>query len=71
MSKKKREYNGKKREREYYNTKYRITMDRRESINIMANIGLQRVRHISLCALFSNVAMNQNYIHIIAKHVMY
>ena len=90
MSKKKREhgreYNGKKREHEYY--KYRTTIGKRESTNTMASIGLQLVGHISLCALFSvrrnaslnfislyiqydNVAMYQNYIHdVIAKYVV-
>ena len=48
MSKKKREcgreYNEKKREREYYD-KYKTMMGKRESMNTMASIGLQRVGH--------------------------
>ena len=44
MNKKKKEhgieYNGKKKEHKYYD-KYRITMDKRESMNIIASIGLQ------------------------------
>ena len=62
MSKKKkecgREYN-EKREREYYD-RYRTTMDKRESMNTMASVGLQRVGHISLRVLFGNVAMHLN-----------
>jgi len=45
--------------------------ERRESAHTTANIRLQRVGHISLCALFDNVTMYQNYIHdITAKHVV-
>ena len=80
-----REYNGKRGESGHYD-KYRITMGRRESTNTMASIGgtyiIMRTvwqRHnasrslnfISLCILFGNVAMYQNYIHdIIAKYII-
>jgi len=68
MSKKKRErngreYNGKKREREYCD-KYRITLGRRESTNTMASIDLQREGYIIMrtIRLYRNSSRFLNFI---------
>ena len=81
-----REYNEKKREREYYDN-YRTTVDRRESTSTMASRttsgtfiimrtswqcrnASRSLNFVSLCIQFGNVAMYQNYIHVIEKYVV-